>query len=102
MDVSPPTYRACLSNQSRGADNGRGLMSVARSGERNMRLHQFAHGIAAAMLMALPVSLASAQSPAEFYKGKNIELYIGYSVGGGYDLYARMLAKHMGRHIPGT
>ena len=45
---------------------------------------------------------AQAQSPADFYRGKNVELYIGYSVGGGYDLYARMLARHMGKHIPGN
>ena len=30
---------------------------------------------------------------ADFYKGKTVDLYIGYSVGGGYDLYARMLAR---------
>jgi tripartite-type tricarboxylate transporter receptor subunit TctC len=55
----------------------------------------------AAACVAPPVS-ARAQSPAEFYKGKNIDLYIGYSVSGGYDLYARLLARHMGRHIPGN
>ena len=43
---------------------------------------------------------AGAQSPADFYKGKTVELYIGYSVGGGYDLYARMLARHMGTAHP--
>ncbi|MFL5129864.1 MAG: hypothetical protein ACJ8DD_06940, partial [Microvirga sp.] len=47
-------------------------------------------------------SHAQAQSPANFYKGKNVEVYVGYSVGGGYDLYARMLARHMGKHIPGN
>ena len=45
---------------------------------------------------------AHAQSVAEFYKGKNVELLIGYSGGGGYDVYARLLARHMGRHIPGN
>ncbi len=65
-------------------------------------LEKFTYGVAAALLATLPMSVASAQSPAEFYKGKNVELYIGYSVGGGYDLYARMLAKHMGKHIPGN
>jgi tripartite-type tricarboxylate transporter receptor subunit TctC len=45
---------------------------------------------------------ASAQSPAEFYKGKTVELYIAYSAGGGYDLYARMVARHIGKHIPGN
>jgi tripartite-type tricarboxylate transporter receptor subunit TctC len=57
---------------------------------------------AAAALVLLPASIASAQSPAEFYKGKNFELYVGYSVGGGYDLYARTVARHLGKHIPGN
>src|SRR5438552_2416045 len=58
-------------------------------------------GITAAMLL-LPTAPAGAQSPAEFYKGKTVELYIAYSVGGGYDLYARLLARHLGKHIPGN
>ena len=58
-------------------------------------------GAAAAMMFALMAS-AHAQSPAELYKGRNVELYVGYSVGGGYDLYARLLARHMGKHIPGN
>ena len=41
------------------------------------------------------------RTPAEFYKGRVVDLYIGYSVGGGYDLYARVLARHIGNHIPG-
>ena len=45
---------------------------------------------------------APAQSVADFYKGKSVDLYIGYSVGGAYDLYARILARHMGKHIPGN
>jgi tripartite-type tricarboxylate transporter receptor subunit TctC len=58
-------------------------------------------GAAATLLFLLPAA-APAQSPAEFYKGKNVDLYIGYSVGGGYDVYARMVARHMGKHIPGN
>ena len=57
---------------------------------------------AAAMLAVLPPALAFAQSPAEFYKGRNVDLQIGYSAGGGYDLYARMVARHLGRPIPGN
>ena len=45
---------------------------------------------------------ARAQSPADFYKGKNLDVMIGYSVGGGYDVYARMIARHLGKHIPST
>ena len=55
--------------------------------------------VAAIGLGALP---AHAQSPAEFYKGKTVEVYIGYSAGGGYDVYGRILARHMGKHIPGN
>lgn len=44
---------------------------------------------------------ASAASVADFYKHRDISLYIGYTPGGGYDTYARTLARHIGRHIPG-
>jgi tripartite-type tricarboxylate transporter receptor subunit TctC len=57
---------------------------------------------AAAVLMATLIAPVHAQSPAEFYKGKTIELYIGTSVGGGYDAYARLLARHLGKHMPGN
>jgi len=52
--------------------------------------------------LLLEPSPAQAQDPAAFYKGKNVELYIGYSVGGAYDLYARTIARHLGKHIPGN
>ena len=45
---------------------------------------------------------ARAQSPAEFYKGKRLTLITSASVGGGYDQYARLLAKHMPRFLPGN
>jgi tripartite-type tricarboxylate transporter receptor subunit TctC len=48
------------------------------------------------------VTAARAQSVADFYRGKTIELDIGYSVGGGYDLYARLIARRLGQHIPGN
>ena len=57
----------------------------------------------AALVGALCVSFtaAHAQSVEDFYKNKSISLVVGFSVGGGYDLYARHLARHMGKHIPG-
>jgi len=67
-----------------------------------MALRARVHGLVMAALALLPASMAQAQSPAEFYKGRNVDLYIGYSVGGAYDLYARMLARHIGKHIPGN
>jgi tripartite-type tricarboxylate transporter receptor subunit TctC len=55
----------------------------------------------AALALAAAAPGASAQD-GEFYKGKTITIVVGYSVGGGYDQYARALARHFGRHIPGN
>ena len=63
----------------------------------------FARAVVIMVLYAsLAASAAVAQTVADFYRGKSIELDINVSVGGGYDLYARMVARHMGRHIPGN
>ncbi|MDB5594392.1 MAG: tripartite tricarboxylate transporter family receptor [Hyphomicrobiales bacterium] len=59
----------------------------------------FGAGMALALAPSAPVR---ADDVADFYRGKNLELYIGYSVGGGYDIYARLLARHLGRHMPGN
>jgi len=53
--------------------------------------------IAAAMLS----DRARADAVADFYHGKTINVIVGYTAGGGYDIYARALARHMGRHLPG-
>jgi tripartite-type tricarboxylate transporter receptor subunit TctC len=70
--------------------------------EETMQRRPFALGMMTAAVLGLCVSAAAAQSAAEFYKGKTVEVYIGYSVGGGYDVYARLLARHIGKHIPGN
>ena len=44
---------------------------------------------------------AWAAGVADFYKGKNVSIYIGFPPGGGYDAYARAVAQHLGNHIPG-
>src|SRR3954469_17499652 len=53
------------------------------------------------LFLCAAASGALSQPASEFYKGRTVELYIGYSVGGGYDVYARLLARHLGRHLPG-
>jgi len=53
-----------------------------------------------ALLMAA-ASTASAQAPDTFYAGKRVRMVVGAPVGGGYDLYSRLLARHIGKHIPG-
>ena len=45
---------------------------------------------------------ADAQDVAGFYSGKTVRVVVGFSAGGGYDQYARLLARHIGRHIPGN
>jgi tripartite-type tricarboxylate transporter receptor subunit TctC len=47
-------------------------------------------------------SSARAQSVAEFYRGKTITIVVGSDSGGGYDINARVLARHMAPHIPGN
>lgn len=52
--------------------------------------------------IALTVQPAAAQTPEEFFKGRNINVYIGFSPGGSYDFFGRLVARHIGRHIPGA
>jgi tripartite-type tricarboxylate transporter receptor subunit TctC len=60
------------------------------------------------ILLALAASLpmltapASAQSAAGYYAGKQVKMIIGLGTGGGYDLWARMVARHIGKHLPGN
>jgi len=57
--------------------------------------------IAAALAVALLNQPARAAGVEDFYRGKSVTLAIGFSVGGGYDLYGRLVARHLGKHIPG-
>ena len=60
--------------------------------------------IAAAFLViaALAASQAPAETVEDFYRGKRLTLTVGYGPGGGYDVFARLLARHLGRFIPGN
>jgi tripartite-type tricarboxylate transporter receptor subunit TctC len=66
---------------------------------RPQRLQSATGGLAALVALA---SLAVAASVQDFYKGTTVSLIIGYSAGGGYDAYARLLARYIGNHIPGA
>jgi tripartite-type tricarboxylate transporter receptor subunit TctC len=58
--------------------------------------------IAAPLLLAIyGPGVARAQIAPDYYKGKSVDIIVGYETGGGYDVYARLLARHMGRHLPG-
>jgi tripartite-type tricarboxylate transporter receptor subunit TctC len=54
------------------------------------------------VVVAVGVSPSPAQTPAEFFKDKTVTFYVGLSAGGGYDINARLVAKHIGRYIPGN
>src|SRR5690242_18472274 len=53
-------------------------------------------GLAAATMQARAASVA------DFYRGKTITLIVGYGPGGGFDVIGRLVARHLGKHIPGA
>ena len=62
---------------------------------------RLAAGALAAFLALAPGAGRAADPVESFYAGRSLNLVIGYSIGGGYDLYARLLSKYIGDHIPG-
>ena len=52
------------------------------------------------LVVALPAQ--GQDSAADFYRGRTVNLIVGYSAGGGYDTYTRILARHLGKHVPGN
>src|SRR5499433_3274579 len=58
--------------------------------------------VAAALAVVLATKPVRSAGVEDFYKGKTVSLLIGYSVGGGYDAYGRLVARHLGKHIPGN
>ena len=61
-------------------------------------------GVASSTLLAMSLwaAEANAQSTEEFYKNKRIDMVIGYDPGASYDAYGRLLARHLGSHMPGA
>ncbi len=59
-------------------------------------------GPALVLVAALAPTAISADPVADFYKGKTLTVMIGVSAGGEYDLHARVVSRHIGKHIPGN
>src|SRR5438094_3644952 len=57
--------------------------------------------LAAALLVLAAAQAARAQAQEPFFARKTITISIGYTAGGSYDLYGRLVARHLGKHIPG-
>src|SRR5262249_43707571 len=55
-----------------------------------------------AMALVAAPAAARAEAAADFYRGKTVNVYIGVGVGGEYDIQARLVARHIGKHIPGN
>ena len=59
------------------------------------------HAFVFLIAMVAAAQAQAQQSVADFYRGKSIDVYIGLSAGGVYDISARLLSRHMGKHLPG-
>src|SRR4051812_32220364 len=57
-------------------------------------------GLLLTAVVAAPLP-ATAQDAGDFYRGRTISVIVGFGAGGGYDLYARLLGRYLGNHIPG-
>jgi tripartite-type tricarboxylate transporter receptor subunit TctC len=62
---------------------------------------QFPHRLSGLVLALALAAPAHANPVEDFYKGKTLTLIAGYSAGGGFDLYSRIIANYLGKHIPG-
>jgi tripartite-type tricarboxylate transporter receptor subunit TctC len=62
----------------------------------------FRSSLLIAFALATGVIAAQADPVADFYRGKTVNVLIGVGVGGEYDLQARLVARHIGKHIPGN
>ena len=58
--------------------------------------------LAAALAALAVIGAATAQTPAGVFAGKTVTMIIGFGPGGGYDLWARVVARHIGKHLPGN
>ena len=66
-------------------------------------IRAFAAAIKVSVTLALVLGLSgTAWSVADFYKGKTIRFIVGHAPGGGYDGYTRTVARHIGKHFPGS
>lgn len=67
-----------------------------------MRAAATVSAMSATLAIAVLAAASACAQPKSFYEGRTVTIVVGYSPAGGYDNYARMLARHVGRHIPGS
>jgi tripartite-type tricarboxylate transporter receptor subunit TctC len=69
--------------------------------EWECRMRRGVVAIGSLLWLAATCAPMAADPVEDFYRGRNVTMVIGYSVAGGYDNYARVVARHLGNHIPG-
>jgi tripartite-type tricarboxylate transporter receptor subunit TctC len=74
------------------------LLAAANGGAMT-RIAAFLVGV---ISFCVPAGAQAASAEQDFYKGKTGRVIVGFAAGGGFDTYARILARHMPRHIPGN
>ena len=67
-----------------------------------MNLHSWSLRAAAVGVLLAGSSSAALLAEENFFQGKTITIIVGFEAGGGYDAYARLVADHLGKHIPGN
>lgn len=94
-----PTIIRALRSKYAGATDG----LARRAGEwRAMVLKLSKRNAVIAMGLFLAAVPAAGHAAEPFYEGKTLRLVVGFSAGGGFDTYSRVIARHMGTHIPGN
>ena len=77
-------------------------MRACRSSTKCAAVIALGRAIALVLALLLGLSAARADDVAAFYRGRQIDLIVGYGPGGGYDIYARVIAQYLGKYIPGN
>ena len=65
-------------------------------------MRKYIRAACSAVVVAMACAIAQAQTPEAFYKGRSVSIVMGTGPGGSYDLYARLIANHYGKHLPGN
>jgi tripartite-type tricarboxylate transporter receptor subunit TctC len=76
--------------------------AIDRRAEEQTIMSVSAKILCATIGLVFSAQTALAQSVEDFYKGKSIQIIVGFGAGGGYDLYARALGRHLGKYVPGS
>ena len=78
-------------------------MSFTAKGKRSEQSIARKFNVLFAAIAALSLAPSAARAAEqEYFKGKTVRFVVGYAAGGGFDVYARTIARHLGKHLPGN